>query len=138
MPRPAPIGSRGKSHPSRSAGECPQAGRAPGKGPYLSTLRYKGTQVNCALRCQFFFSLGATRLARAAGLPCPFLVPCPLSLVPCPFSLVRCSVMKGYANPQLVLSPQDLAPTLVATAAARPLLLDLRPPEAYAAGHIPT
>lgn len=46
--------------------------------------------------------------------------------------------MKGYANPQLVLSPQELAPMLDATAAPRPLLLDLRPPEAYAAGHIPT
>jgi thiosulfate/3-mercaptopyruvate sulfurtransferase len=46
--------------------------------------------------------------------------------------------MKGYANPQLVLSPQDLAPLLEADAASRPLLLDLRPPEAYAAGHIPS
>src|SRR5882672_4587285 len=46
--------------------------------------------------------------------------------------------MKGYANPQLVLSPKELAPLLEAAAAPRPLLLDLRPPEAYAAGHIPT
>jgi thiosulfate/3-mercaptopyruvate sulfurtransferase len=46
--------------------------------------------------------------------------------------------MKGYAYPQLVLSPQDLAPLLEAEAASRPLLLDLRPPEAYAAGHIPS
>ncbi len=46
--------------------------------------------------------------------------------------------MKGYANPQLVLSPKELAPILEAAAAPRPLLLDLRPPEAYAAGHIPT
>ena len=46
--------------------------------------------------------------------------------------------MKGYANPQLVLSPQDLAPLLDANAGNRPLLLDLRPPEAYAAGHIPS
>lgn len=46
--------------------------------------------------------------------------------------------MKGYANPQLVLSPNELAPILEAAAAPRPLLLDLRPPEAYAAGHIPT
>jgi thiosulfate/3-mercaptopyruvate sulfurtransferase len=46
--------------------------------------------------------------------------------------------MKGYANPQLVLSPKELAPMLEAAAAPRPLLLDLRPPEAYAAGHIPT
>ena len=46
--------------------------------------------------------------------------------------------MKGYANPQLVLSPEELAPILEAAAAPRHLLLDLRPPEAYAAGHIPT
>jgi thiosulfate/3-mercaptopyruvate sulfurtransferase len=46
--------------------------------------------------------------------------------------------MKGYANPQLVLSPKELAPLLEAAAAPRPLLLDLRPPEAYAASHIPT
>jgi len=46
--------------------------------------------------------------------------------------------MKGYANPQLVLSPQELAPLLEADAGSRPLLLDLRPPEAYAAGHIPS
>jgi len=46
--------------------------------------------------------------------------------------------MKGYANSQLVLSPQELAPMLAGNAAGRPLLLDLRPPEAYAAGHIPT
>lgn len=46
--------------------------------------------------------------------------------------------MKGYANPQLVLSPQDLAPLLEGNAGKRPLLLDLRPPEAYAAGHIPS
>ena len=46
--------------------------------------------------------------------------------------------MKGYANPQLVLSPQELAPMLEGDARERPLLLDLRPPEAYAAGHIPS
>jgi thiosulfate/3-mercaptopyruvate sulfurtransferase len=46
--------------------------------------------------------------------------------------------MKGYANPQLVLSPQELAPMLEPNAGGRPLLLDLRPPEAFAAGHIPT
>jgi thiosulfate/3-mercaptopyruvate sulfurtransferase len=46
--------------------------------------------------------------------------------------------MKGYANPQLVLSPKELVPMLEATSANRPLLLDLRPPEAFAAGHIPT
>jgi thiosulfate/3-mercaptopyruvate sulfurtransferase len=46
--------------------------------------------------------------------------------------------MKGYANPQLVLSPKELVPMLEATSANRPLLLDLRPPEAFTAGHIPT
>lgn len=45
--------------------------------------------------------------------------------------------MEGFANPHLVVSPQDLAPVLAGGAAARPLLLDLRPPEEYAAGHIP-
>jgi len=48
------------------------------------------------------------------------------------------AMMKGYANPQLVLSPRELAPMLEANAGVRPLLLDLRPPEAFAAGHIPT
>jgi thiosulfate/3-mercaptopyruvate sulfurtransferase len=46
--------------------------------------------------------------------------------------------MKGYANPQLVLSPRELAPMVEANAGVRPLLLDLRPAEAFAAGHIPT
>jgi thiosulfate/3-mercaptopyruvate sulfurtransferase len=46
--------------------------------------------------------------------------------------------MKGYANPQLVLSPKELVPMLEVTSANRPLLLDLRPPEAFTAGHIPT
>ena len=45
--------------------------------------------------------------------------------------------MKGYANPQLVVSPHELAPMLDGADASTPLLLDLRPPEAYAAGHIP-
>lgn len=44
--------------------------------------------------------------------------------------------MKGYANPHLVVSPHDLAPILDGAGAPRPLLLDLRPPEEYAAGHI--
>jgi len=46
--------------------------------------------------------------------------------------------MKGYANPQLVLSPQELASLLEANPVGKPQLLDLRPPEAYAAGHIPS
>jgi thiosulfate/3-mercaptopyruvate sulfurtransferase len=45
--------------------------------------------------------------------------------------------MKGYANSDLVLSPPDLAALLERGATAHPLLLDLRPPEAFAAGHIP-
>ena len=45
--------------------------------------------------------------------------------------------MKGCANSHLVVSPQDLAPVLAGAAAPRPLLLDLRPPDEYAAGHIP-
>src|SRR6476620_3973093 len=47
------------------------------------------------------------------------------------------SVMKGYANAHLVVSPQELAP-LLEQSGPRPLLLDLRPSEAYASGHIPT
>ncbi len=46
--------------------------------------------------------------------------------------------MEGYANSHLVLSPGELAALVEGDAASRPLLLDLRPPEAYAAGHIPT
>jgi thiosulfate/3-mercaptopyruvate sulfurtransferase len=42
---------------------------------------------------------------------------------------------KGYANPHLLVSPADLAPQLGAPDV--PLLIDLRPAEAWAAGHIP-
>jgi thiosulfate/3-mercaptopyruvate sulfurtransferase len=45
--------------------------------------------------------------------------------------------MKGYANPHLVVSPRDLALVLDSAESTRPLLLDLRPPEEYSAGHIP-
>ena len=45
--------------------------------------------------------------------------------------------MKGYANPHLVVSPRELAPMLGGVGAIPLLVLDLRPPEAYAAGHIP-
>jgi thiosulfate/3-mercaptopyruvate sulfurtransferase len=45
--------------------------------------------------------------------------------------------MKGYANPHLLVSPAELARTLEAEDVARPLLLDLRPAEAYAEGHLP-
>jgi thiosulfate/3-mercaptopyruvate sulfurtransferase len=44
--------------------------------------------------------------------------------------------MKGYANAQLVVSAPELSALIDGT--PRPLILDLRPPEAYAAGHIPT
>ena len=45
--------------------------------------------------------------------------------------------MKGYANPQLVVSPRELARILDPQGGTPPLPLDLRPPEAYTAGHIP-
>src|SRR5712671_4926486 len=51
--------------------------------------------------------------------------------------VVRSAVMKGYANPHLVVSPRALAPMLGGVGAIPLLVLDLRPPEAYAAGHIP-
>jgi thiosulfate/3-mercaptopyruvate sulfurtransferase len=45
--------------------------------------------------------------------------------------------MKGYANPHLLVSPRELAAMIEQPEATPLLLLDLRPPEAYAAGHIP-
>lgn len=45
--------------------------------------------------------------------------------------------MKGYANPQLVITPHELSSVIARTESQRPLVLDLRPPEAYTAGHIP-
>src|ERR687896_1112064 len=45
--------------------------------------------------------------------------------------------MKGYANAQLLVSAEELA-RLVGENGSQPLvLLDLRPAEAYAVGHIP-
>jgi thiosulfate/3-mercaptopyruvate sulfurtransferase len=48
---------------------------------------------------------------------------------------------KGYANPQLLITAAELQsrlPAILDTAnAARPLLLDVRPAEAFATGHIP-
>jgi thiosulfate/3-mercaptopyruvate sulfurtransferase len=44
--------------------------------------------------------------------------------------------MKGYANPHLVVAPHELARLLDDASATRPLLLDLRPPDAFARGHI--
>ena len=46
--------------------------------------------------------------------------------------------MKGYANADLLVTPQQLSSLLDAAGAKRPLILDLRPPEQYVAGHVPT
>jgi thiosulfate/3-mercaptopyruvate sulfurtransferase len=43
---------------------------------------------------------------------------------------------KGYANPQLLTTPQELRAALQQD--AKPLLLDVRPAEEFASGHIPT
>jgi thiosulfate/3-mercaptopyruvate sulfurtransferase len=43
--------------------------------------------------------------------------------------------MAGYANAQLLINPADLACDLEGD--ARPLVIDLRPPEDFAAGHVP-
>jgi thiosulfate/3-mercaptopyruvate sulfurtransferase len=45
--------------------------------------------------------------------------------------------MKGYANPHLLVSADELERILSEDRAQRPLLLDLRPADAYATGHIP-
>ena len=45
--------------------------------------------------------------------------------------------MKGFANERLLVTPAELSETITGARAKRPLLLDLRPPEAYTAGHIP-
>jgi thiosulfate/3-mercaptopyruvate sulfurtransferase len=45
--------------------------------------------------------------------------------------------MKGYANPKLLVTASELSSVLDRQPSKRPLLLDLRPPEAYVAGHIP-
>jgi thiosulfate/3-mercaptopyruvate sulfurtransferase len=44
--------------------------------------------------------------------------------------------MKGYANARLLVTPKELSSTLTGAGAKRPLILDLRPPEAYTEGHI--
>ena len=43
--------------------------------------------------------------------------------------------MKGYANPRLLITPRELSERL--SDEKPPLVLDLRPPDEYAAGHIP-
>jgi thiosulfate/3-mercaptopyruvate sulfurtransferase len=45
--------------------------------------------------------------------------------------------MKGYTNAHLLVSAEELAQTIDADGSNRPLILDLRPPDAYTAGHIP-
>ena len=45
--------------------------------------------------------------------------------------------MKAFANPHLLVSAQELAGMIDGAGAKRPLILDLRPPDAYAAGHVP-
>ncbi|MAG71322.1 MAG: hypothetical protein CL471_13660 [Acidobacteria bacterium] len=45
---------------------------------------------------------------------------------------------KGYANPELVIAPSELTALLDSTTeAAAPALLDVRPAEDFAAGHLP-
>src|SRR4051812_4923407 len=44
--------------------------------------------------------------------------------------------MPGYANPDLLITPDALAETLKEP--SKPLLIDLRPPEDFATGHIPS
>src|SRR5438045_4921624 len=43
--------------------------------------------------------------------------------------------MEGFANPQLLITPRDLAAAL--SGDAKPLVMDIRAPEDFAAGHIP-
>jgi thiosulfate/3-mercaptopyruvate sulfurtransferase len=43
--------------------------------------------------------------------------------------------MKGYSNPQLLIAPRELAERLAVE--NPPLVLDLRPTDEYAAGHVP-
>lgn len=45
--------------------------------------------------------------------------------------------MKRYANADLLITPEELSAIITRSGAKRPLVLDLRPPEAYTAGHIP-
>jgi thiosulfate/3-mercaptopyruvate sulfurtransferase len=44
--------------------------------------------------------------------------------------------MKGYTNAHLLVTPHELSRMLDGADDKRPLLLDLRPPDAYAAGHV--
>jgi thiosulfate/3-mercaptopyruvate sulfurtransferase len=51
--------------------------------------------------------------------------------------VLRSGVMKGYANPHLLVTPAGLSKMLSAAGSSRPLVLDMRAPELYTAGHIP-
>jgi thiosulfate/3-mercaptopyruvate sulfurtransferase len=44
---------------------------------------------------------------------------------------------KGYANPGLLVTAQALAGIIADTTKKPPLILDMRPPDAYVAGHVP-
>jgi thiosulfate/3-mercaptopyruvate sulfurtransferase len=45
--------------------------------------------------------------------------------------------MKAYPNPHLLVSAGELATIVAGPESARPLILDLRPPDAYTQGHVP-
>ena len=45
--------------------------------------------------------------------------------------------MKGFPNAHLVVTARELSDMIAGAGARRPLILDLRPPEAYTEGHIP-
>jgi thiosulfate/3-mercaptopyruvate sulfurtransferase len=45
--------------------------------------------------------------------------------------------MKGYANPQLLVTPAQLSKVLSGAGSKRPLVLDMRAPDLYVAGHVP-
>src|SRR5206468_12727840 len=48
---------------------------------------------------------------------------------------VRCAMAKGFANPQLLTTPRELAAAIENR--TKLLILDLRPAEEFSAGHIP-
>ena len=45
--------------------------------------------------------------------------------------------MKGFANAQLLVSPKEFSGMITGGSAKRPLIIDLRAPEAYTHSHIP-
>ena len=45
--------------------------------------------------------------------------------------------MKGFANPELLITPKELSGMIAGQWVKPPLVLDLRPPEDYTRGHIP-